>query len=196
MSEIRIEQNICADSGGGWSHHQRPDPSGRHICVFEQTARVSNVSIINNIFYQSKVPGGMVDERRWGDATLGWGDSIARTGTCGFRRGPIWEPDRGGRIVPKVLADVLGCELSPIRITTGNGEHSLLADPLLAGLTRRRSQQRHRPVATGHVACDRQRRTDNCRQSASRSHPDIGAFEHARVPTGEDLLARKAGSAN
>lgn len=53
MSEIRIEQNVCVDSGGGWSHQQRPDPSGRHICMFSNTASVSNISILNNIFFQT-----------------------------------------------------------------------------------------------------------------------------------------------
>ena len=29
MRHVRFENNLCVDSGGGWSHAVRPDPSGR-----------------------------------------------------------------------------------------------------------------------------------------------------------------------
>ena len=53
MQDVKFDNNLCVDSGGGWSHAVRPDPSGRHICSFQCSGNVSTISYRNNIFYQS-----------------------------------------------------------------------------------------------------------------------------------------------
>lgn len=47
---IYFENNVCLNAGGGWGHHQRPDPSGRHICFYDNTAQTENIVIRNNVF--------------------------------------------------------------------------------------------------------------------------------------------------
>jgi hypothetical protein len=54
---IGFENNICADSGYGWGHIQRPDQSGRHLCLSLNQAEVINFSIKNNIFFEARQTG-------------------------------------------------------------------------------------------------------------------------------------------
>lgn len=51
---IYFENNICKDAGYGWGHNQRPNPSGRHLCFFSNTAKTSNIIIRNNTFENAK----------------------------------------------------------------------------------------------------------------------------------------------
>lgn len=48
--DIYFENNTCQDAGYGWGHNQRPNPSGMHICLPENTADTSGLYIRNNIF--------------------------------------------------------------------------------------------------------------------------------------------------
>jgi hypothetical protein len=47
---ILFEHNTCVDAGYGWGHRQRPDPNGRHLMFFDNSARTTNVVIRDNIF--------------------------------------------------------------------------------------------------------------------------------------------------
>ncbi len=47
---IVFENNTCVNAGSGWSHAQRPDPSGRQICFYDSQAQVEGLTIRNNIF--------------------------------------------------------------------------------------------------------------------------------------------------
>lgn len=47
---IYFENNVCLNAGSGWSHNQRPDPSGRHLCFFTNKAKTTNIYIKNNTF--------------------------------------------------------------------------------------------------------------------------------------------------
>ena len=142
MSEIRIEQNVCVDSGGGWSHEQRPDPSGRHICMFRNTAAVTKISILNNVFYQS-VPyqAGWWMEDDWGRGDkfhTGWGTSIREDANIWFQTSSALGMliILGGQPQVDVPAGELysAANFSAYRAQTGNGAHSLLDNPLLRGL--------------------------------------------------------------
>jgi hypothetical protein len=53
MDGVLFASNVCANSGGGWSHSARPDPSGRHICSYTNSVNVSRVLVRDNIFFQS-----------------------------------------------------------------------------------------------------------------------------------------------
>ena len=51
MTDVRFENNLCANTGDdGWSANQRPDPAGRTVCVYGNTAKTTRLSVQNNIF--------------------------------------------------------------------------------------------------------------------------------------------------
>ena len=137
LTDVYFGNNVCVNSGGGWSHAVRPDPSGRHICSFASSGNVSRVVIRNNIFFQA-VP---YQAGHWmSDA---WGHRPCAKGTCG------WE---GAIVVDHNLWFQTDASLGPLLIAgqqefnysvaglkafaalTKLGEDSLLADPLLVGL--------------------------------------------------------------
>ena len=47
---ILFEHNTCVDAGFGWGHGQRPDPNGRHLMFYDNTAATTKVVIRHNIF--------------------------------------------------------------------------------------------------------------------------------------------------
>ncbi len=52
-SGIRFIHNTCVNAGHGWSHAQRPDPSGRHLCFYASQAADSDFVVANNIFCEA-----------------------------------------------------------------------------------------------------------------------------------------------
>ena len=47
---IRFEHNTCVNAGWGWGHKQRPDPNGRHLMFYVNSARTTGVYVVGNIF--------------------------------------------------------------------------------------------------------------------------------------------------
>ncbi len=47
---ILFEHNTCVDAGHGWGHRQRPDPNGRHLMFYHNTAATENFVVRYNIF--------------------------------------------------------------------------------------------------------------------------------------------------
>jgi len=47
---ILFEHNTCVDAGGGWGHRQRPDPNGRHLMFFHNSAATENFVVRHNVF--------------------------------------------------------------------------------------------------------------------------------------------------
>lgn len=47
---IVFENNTCVDAGLGWGHSQRPDPNGRHLMFYDNSAATTNVVIRSNLF--------------------------------------------------------------------------------------------------------------------------------------------------
>jgi len=47
---IRFEHNTCVNAGRGWGHKQRPDPNGRHLMFYVNSARTTGVYVVGNIF--------------------------------------------------------------------------------------------------------------------------------------------------
>ncbi|WP_165234095.1 hypothetical protein [Aquisphaera insulae] len=54
MEDIRFEFNTCVDAGYGWAHGQRPDPNGRHLMLYDSSARASGVVIRGNVFSRAR----------------------------------------------------------------------------------------------------------------------------------------------
>ena len=52
--DILFENNICVDAGYGWGYAQRPDKNGRHLMIYQNTAKTDRFIIRNNIFYNAK----------------------------------------------------------------------------------------------------------------------------------------------
>jgi hypothetical protein len=153
MDTIRIESNVCFDSGGGWSHAQRPDPSGRHICMFSNSGTVKKISIVNNIFFQSvpyEAAWWMFDP--WSSPASHDPAYCKPPRSCGWN-GPttiredynVWyetKPGLGKALI--VLGDtgsnwsryynLTDAGFAAYRRDTGNGAHSLRVDPTLLGL--------------------------------------------------------------
>jgi hypothetical protein len=46
---IHFEHNTCVNAGGGWGHKQRPDPNGRHLMFYLNSARTTGVTVVGNI---------------------------------------------------------------------------------------------------------------------------------------------------
>jgi hypothetical protein len=47
---LRFEHNTCVNAGYGWGHRQRPDPNGRHLMFYVNSARTTGISVEGNIF--------------------------------------------------------------------------------------------------------------------------------------------------
>ena len=47
---ILFEHNTCVDAGHGWGHTQRPDPNGRHLMFYNNSAATTDFVVRNNIF--------------------------------------------------------------------------------------------------------------------------------------------------
>jgi hypothetical protein len=195
MRDVQIDSNICYNSGGGWSHSVRPDPSGRHICSNWASDNISAVSIRNNIFYQS-VP---YDAGYW--MKLAWDDSSSLAAPSPAPGpGPAWGW-QGEVITDHNLFYVTDPGLGPLILAganvfnasnfadyttlTGNGHGSIVGqDPLLAGVTGQLHTRSHMPslkpapnsparsagVWTGDLA-------DFAGVKIPRTNPTIGAFQ-------------------
>lgn len=61
--DIYFENNICALAGHGWGHAQRRDPHGRVVGMRRSTAKLGNIFIRNNIFFESTQ--FLLDMGRW-----------------------------------------------------------------------------------------------------------------------------------
>ncbi|MGE5611876.1 MAG: hypothetical protein ACM359_21700 [Bacillota bacterium] len=51
---IRFEHNTCVNAGFGWGYRQRPDPNGRHLMFYDNSAITEGVSVRYNIFCNAK----------------------------------------------------------------------------------------------------------------------------------------------
>ena len=47
---VRFEHNTCVGAGRGWGHAQRPDPNGRHLMFYHNSAQTRGVQIRANVF--------------------------------------------------------------------------------------------------------------------------------------------------
>jgi hypothetical protein len=62
---IVFEHNTCVDAGYGWGHRQRPDPNGRHLMFWANSAVTTNVVVRDNIFCGATDSLLRLDGRDW-----------------------------------------------------------------------------------------------------------------------------------
>ncbi len=111
---IRFEHNTCVNAGYGWGHAQRPDPNGRHLMFFDNTAATDDVVIRSNIFSQATDSLLRLHGRDWTAAL-----------TMDFN---VWYQPSGPLLLwgeESVSADGFGRFLHP----RGLDRHSMVADP-------------------------------------------------------------------
>jgi hypothetical protein len=81
---ILFEHNTCVDAGLGWGHNQRPDPNGRHLMFYDNSAATTNVVIRGNIFHRATDSLFRLHGRDWTAA-------LVMDRNCWFQpRGPVW----------------------------------------------------------------------------------------------------------
>ncbi len=111
---ICFEHNTCVDAGGGWGHGQRPDPNGRHLMFYDNSAVTEGVSVRYNIFCNASDSCLRLHGRDWTTA-------LAMDHNCWFQtRGPIvlW-------LDQKLGPDQFGA----FQQRRGFDAHSIVADP-------------------------------------------------------------------
>ena len=62
---IIFEHNTCVDAGHGWGHRQRPDPNGRQLMFWDNSAETTNVVVRDNIFCGATDSLLRLDGRDW-----------------------------------------------------------------------------------------------------------------------------------
>ena len=197
LHNVSFVSNTCYNSGGGWSHAVRPDPSGRGICSFTNSGNTSNIWIANNIFYSS-VP---YEAGYWmGDE---WPSHACRTGVCGW--GGALRTDHN---LFYQTEDSLGALLEWGDLTftrhnfssftgiTGTGNHSIGGqDPLFVGLNGTvasgvlpdlRLSPGSPAIGAGVWTGDSH---DFDGRPIPRTKPDIGAFQPSQLKA-DDGVAR------
>jgi hypothetical protein len=111
---IVFEHNTCVDAGFGWGHGQRPDPNGRHLMFYDNSAATTNVVIRGNIFCRATESLLWLQGRDWTAA-------LTMDGNCWFQpSGPVWLWGQ----------QKIGDEaITTFAHSRGFDQHSVLADP-------------------------------------------------------------------
>jgi hypothetical protein len=144
MDDIRFEQNMCANIGdGGWSAGSRPDPAGRSVCSYDNTAKTTAVSVVNNIFWESQAFEGMLylsnTWETWASKALTFSNNVLyRTPTLP----PSPQHGSRSRTLPDDLIRLIGDHQNFVASNFsifsdergGAGAHTILTDPWLNGL--------------------------------------------------------------
>ena len=119
---IVFEHNTCVDAGHGWGYRQRPDPNGRHLMFYDNSAITTNVVVRYNIFCNAVDSLLRLHGRDWTAA-------LVMDNNCWFQpRGPLllWGKE------------TVGAEgFAPFMRVRGFDFHSLLADPKFVDAARR-----------------------------------------------------------
>jgi hypothetical protein len=111
---IVFEHNTCVDAGYGWGHSQRPDPNGRHLMFYDNSAATSKVIIRHNIFCNATESCLRLHGRDWTAA-------LTMDYNCWFQSKEsllLWGQQR------------IGVEgFAAFMARHGFGAHSIVADP-------------------------------------------------------------------
>ncbi|HQH69119.1 MAG TPA: hypothetical protein PK166_12040 [Candidatus Hydrogenedentes bacterium] len=115
--DIYFENNICAFAGYGWGHAQRADPHGRNVGMRRTEARLSNVFIRNNIFFESTQ--FLLDMAAWSHEDVA---TVILDNNCWFQtKGTSFL--FGGRAYD-------ASQFAAYQAESGKDPHSIWADPL------------------------------------------------------------------
>lgn len=141
MSEVRFENNICANIGdAAWSAAQRPDAAGRGLCVYENSAVTTNVSVKNNIFFQNAGFEALIYISQTWDAWAAQGltfenNALFRTKDLPPSPAPH-QHDEGSEhwLIKTKEFRVTSANFSAFVNATTAGKNTVMSDPMLHGL--------------------------------------------------------------
>jgi len=80
---ILFEHNTCVDAGCGWGHNQRPDPNGRHLMFYDNTAATTHMVVRGNVFFNATDSLMRLHGRDWTDA-------LTMEHNCWFQPCGVW----------------------------------------------------------------------------------------------------------
>ena len=119
---VRFEHNTCVGAGRGWGHRQRPDPNGRHLMFYSNTADTRDFVVRFNIFCDATDSGLRLHGRDWTPAlTMDWNCWYQAEGPLALWGDERVEPDR----------------FAAFMAARGFGAHSIVADPMFVALGER-----------------------------------------------------------
>ncbi len=119
---IIFEHNTCIRAGGGWGHTQRPDPAGRHLCFYSNSAQTRGLLIRRNIFFEATEHA--FDAPWWDPAALADRQVLALDENC------WWQPQ--GQMIRFKARRYTAGEFAAYQADTGQEAHSIVADPKFA----------------------------------------------------------------
>ncbi len=122
--DIHFENNTCVNAGHGWGHSQRPDPSGRHLMFYNNSAKTSSFYVRNNIFYQIQK-----DAECCLDLHNDWSAGLTMDHNCWYQP--------SGRMIRWVSDAYTMTELPTFLAKTGKDAGSVGKDPHFANVARR-----------------------------------------------------------
>ena len=141
---IRFEHNTCVNAGHGWGHAQRPDPNGRHLMFYSNSAQTTEFYVCDNIFCDATDSCLRMDND--------WTAGLAMDRNCWFQPGPVLmrflktqfspaqladfqKTDSNGRSFDCCRAEVLNAERLDFRLADDSPARSLADDgtPVGAG---------------------------------------------------------------
>jgi hypothetical protein len=94
---IRFEHNTCVNAGHGWGHTQRPDPNGRHVMFYSNSARTTEFYVCKNIFCGATESCLRMDNE--------WTAGLVMDRNCWFQPGPVLMRFLNTQFAPTQLAD-------------------------------------------------------------------------------------------
>lgn len=125
-SKIYFENNTCINAGYGWGHSQRPDPNGRHLMFYDNTASTSEFYVRRNIFYEATESC-----LRLGND---WSPALDMDYNC-------WYQSQGAMI--KWMSDEYTMDQFPkYQSEKGQDKHSIASDPHFVDVKSRNFQQK------------------------------------------------------
>ncbi|MDR2920623.1 MAG: T9SS type A sorting domain-containing protein [Tannerella sp.] len=95
---IVFTQNMCYNAGSGWGHAQRPDPNGRHVMFWNNTAKITNVVVTDNVFAYASESLMWSSSATWWKTELTFGSNIwfqrsdglyVVEGMAGYQKNPV-----------------------------------------------------------------------------------------------------------
>ena len=111
--DILFEHNTCFAAGRGWGHTQRPDPNGRHLMFYHNTAATQGVIVRDNIFCDAT------------DSCLrmlnDWTAGLVMDRNCWF------QPK--GELIWFLKSHFTADQFEDYRMQSGLDAHSIVADP-------------------------------------------------------------------
>jgi hypothetical protein len=94
---IRFEHNTCVNAGHGWGHTQRPDPNGRHLMFYSNSAQTTGFCACKNIFSNATESCLRMDND--------WTAGLVMDRNCWFQSGPVLMRFLNAQFAPTQLAD-------------------------------------------------------------------------------------------